>query len=138
MSWVSAFGGGELAVSVTYQGSPLFSGSIGLNGSVNFDDANSDFTCTLTVDADGVTSLTSTADPENWTGGKYIVSLAIPLIANLSGIRLIECSSDPDIFGGTQLSSLSDGTSTNFEGTTFVYGSLPVSTFGMGAVPGGS
>jgi len=138
MSWVSAFSSGELAVSVTYQGSPLFSGSVGLNGSVNFDDANSDFTCTLAVDANGVVSLTSTANPENWTGGKYSVSLAVPVIANLSGIQLIQCASDPDIFGGTQLSSLSDGASTNFEGSTFVYSALPASTFGMSAVPGGA
>ena len=137
MTWLSAFSGGDLAVEVTYIGSSLFSGMIGLNGSVNFEDANSDFTCTLSVDSDGVISLSSTAIPSNWTGGRYIVSLAIPTTPSFTGLRLSQCSSDPGVFGGVQLSSLSDGTVTNFEGSSFVYGSLPVGTFGMGSVPGG-
>jgi len=138
MAWVSAFSGGALSVEVDYQGSPLFSGSIGLNGSVNFDDANSDFTCTLAVDADGVVTLTSTATPENWTGGKYAIFFAVPTDVPYAGMQLVQCASDPDVFGGTQLSSISDDASTNFEGTTFVYPSLPAMNFGMGAVPGGS
>jgi hypothetical protein len=138
MTWVSSFSEGSLAVEVTYQTSTLFSGSIGLNGSVDFEDANSDFTCTLSVGSDGIISLVSTADPGNWTGGQYIVSLALPSSPPFDGIQLIQCASDPAVFGGTQLASLSDGTATDFEGTTFVYGSLPVGTFGMGATPGGA
>lgn len=138
MAWFSAFSGGDLSVEVDYQSSSLFTGTIGLGGSVDFPDANSDFTCTLSVDSDGVVSLVSTSSPGNWTGGKYAIFFALPTTSPFSGMQLIQCASDPGVFGGVQLSSISDDASTNFDGSTFVYTDLPVTNFGMGAVPGGS
>jgi hypothetical protein len=138
MAWQSAFLDGPLDVIVSYSDSLLFTGSMAIGDSQNFPDANSDFNCTLSVDADGIVSLTSSADPTNWTGGKYTVSIATPDLSGFAGMQLLQCASDPDVFGGTTLSAISDDSSTDFEGSSFVYTSLPTIDFGMGAVPGGS